>query len=391
MWLTDPEQKRTLRNVSRTQAAIGALFFVNGAVVGGWVPFIPERAHVLSLGAGALGFTLLGGGLGAVIAMPLAGALIPRLGSRLVSTAGGVALSLMLLLAAVAPTPHLLFLALIGFGLSGAALDVAMNAQAVLTEQRYGRRILSSLHGAYSMGNVAGSLGVSLAFARHAPQRLTAMLAFVVLALAVLATVPFLLKEDVIETGRTERKFARRLVLLGCLVVAAMMSEGATADWSGVYLRNVRGLGPGWAGVGFGVFSAAMLCARLLGDFIIDRLGEVKALRVGGLVSACGALLVIFAPGRLGAMLGFALLGAGLANASPVLYRAAGQVPNLLPGVGLATAVGMGYASLMAGPPLLGSVAQALGMRTIFLVLAALSLLLCLTAKLAAPSAPQEK
>lgn len=374
-----------MENFGRARAAIGVLFFVNGAVVGCWVPFIPERAHALSLSSGALGLTLLGGGLGAVLAMPLAGALIPRLGSRLIAIVGGIGFSLMLLLASAAPTRNALFAVLIAFGLCGAAMDVAMNTQAVLVEERSGKRILSSLHGLYSLGNVAGAFGISLAFARRMPPRLTTAVVTAVLALAVLSCLPLLAKEEIAGARHAQRSFAPRLVLLGSLVVAAMMSEGATADWSGVYLRNIRGLGPGWSGVGFGIFSACMLSGRLLGDLIVGRLGEVRALRFGGLLGAAGALLVILAPSPLGAMLGFALLGAGLANASPVLYRAAGHVPNLPPGVGLATAVGMGYAGLLAGPPMLGGVAQAFGTPAIFLVLAVLGLLLCLAAGFSAP------
>ena len=374
----------------KARLATSVLFLVNGAVVGAWVPYIPERALALSLSAGALGATLLGGGLGAVVAMPLAGALVPRVGSRLISLIGGVGFSLALLWVTLAPSRGTLFLALVTFGLCGAGMDVAMNAQAVLVEAKTKRRILSSLHGLYSLGNVLGSLGVSAAFARHVSPRLLAAVIAVLLAGLVLGSAPLLLRDRAEggTRGAAQRSFSPKLLLLGALVFAAMISEGATADWSGLYMRNVRALGPSWAGVGFGVFSALMLAGRLVGDAVVARLGEVRTLRLGGFFGACGALLIVFGPGTSTALFGFALLGAGLANISPVLYRASGKVPNISAGVGLATAVGLGYAGLLAGPPTLGGVAQMFGLSAIFIVLAGLCLLLSVTAGFGAPSAP---
>ena len=370
-----------MQPLHKARTATGVFFFVNGAVVGCWVPFIPERAHVLGMSAGRLGTVLLGAGLGAILAMPVAGHLIPRIGSRLVSTWCGLGFAAVLCLNVLMPHPWALFAALALFGFCGAGMDVAMNAQAVLVETKQHRRILSSLHGLFSLGNVAGSFGVSAAFAHGFPPRPVAAAAAALLAGAVLLSGRFLLREDInTSASRAARRFEPRLLLLGALVIAAMMSEGGTADWSGLYLRNSRGLGPGWAGVGFGVFATLMLTGRLLGDRVVARLGEVRTLRFGGLLAAVGAALVVYGPGTAGALLGFALFGTGLANSSPVLYRAAGQMPNLPAGVGLATAVGLGYVGLLAGPPTLGWIGQALGLRTIFLVLAALCLLLSASA-----------
>lgn len=202
-------------------------------------------------------------------------------------------------------------------------------------------------------------------------------------AATVLASGPALLSGDAAKPETpAARLFTPRLLLLGLLVIAAMICEGGTADWSGIYLRNGRGLGAGWVGVGFGVFSIIMLLGRLSGDFLTGLLGELRILRWGGLLSSAGAVLVVFGPGTDASLLGFALFGAGLANASPILYRAAGLMPDLPAGAGLATSVGMGYAGLLAGPPLLGGVAQAYGLRTIFLVLSILALLLTAGARL---------
>ncbi len=334
----------TLQQTYKARRATSVFFLVNGAVVGAWVPFIPERAHALGMSAGSLGAVLLGAGVGAVLMMPIAGSLIPRFGSRVVSTVCGLCFAAGLLVNVTVPTHWALLLALFffgmsGAGMSGAGMDVSMNAQAVLVENRSGVRILSSLHGLFSLGNVLGSFGVSAAFARHVLPRPLAAATSAVLALAIAVSGWAMLGDDAQgsphpHARQASRSFNPRLLFLGCLVVGAMICEGGTGDWSGLYLRSARGLGPGWAGVGFGVFASLMLVGRLLGDLIVARLGEVRTLQVGGLVAAGGALLVVFGPGAVGALVGFALFGTGLANVSPVLYRAAGKVPGIPAGVG---------------------------------------------------------
>lgn len=378
-----------MQRLDRARWATSVFFLVNGLVVGSWVPFIPEQAHALALSTGRLGVVLLGGGLGAVLAMPLAGSLVPKLGSKLVSTVGGAGFAAMFLLAVYAPAAWALMAALVLFGLCGAAMDVAMNAQAVLVEGRSGRRILSSLHGVYSLGNVVGSFGVSAAFERHVPPKLVAAFIAFTLIAAVLVSGRHMFADDRVAGTheRNRRNFAPRLIALGALVVAAMICEGGAADWSGLYLRRVRALGPGWAGVGFGVFATLMLLGRLSGDHIVKRTGEVWTLRLGGAIGALGAVLIVLGPGTWGSLLGFALLGCGLANASPVLYRAAGQVPGVPAGVGLATTVGMGYAGLLAGPPSLGGLAEAFGLPSVFLAMAGLCALLSVASPMARAAA----
>ena len=368
----------------RARIASGIFFFANGAVVGAWVPFIPERARALALSPGSLGRVLLGAGVGAMMVMPIVGRLTARLGSRAVSMVCALGFAAVLCLNVWAPSAALLLPSLILFGMCGAGMDVAMNTQAVLVEERSGQRTLSLLHGLFSLGNVVGSLVVSAAFARGLPMRPLAVAVAVSLAVATTASSRWMLPQGSAHADavRPRSVFTRRILWLGALVLAAMVSEGGTADWSGLYLRNARGLGPGWAGVGFGVFAALMLLGRFVGDTLAAKLGEVRLLRLGGVLSVLGALLVVYGPGTAGAMVGFALFGAGLANVSPVLYRTAGQSPGLPPGVGLASAVGLGYVGLLAGPPLLGEVGQAFGLPAIFLVLAVLGLVLGLNARI---------
>ena len=150
------------------------------------------------------------------------------------------------------------------------------------------------------------------------------------------------------------------------------------ADWSGLYLRVIRGAGLGVSGYGYAVFAALMVSGRLFGDAIVARIGEERTLFHGGLLAAAGLGVVIVTGWQHLAspvwwLAGFALVGAGLANVSPVIYRTAGRVPEVPAGAGIATTVGIGYAGLLAGPPGLGFIGKQAGLTSILICV----LLLC--------------
>lgn len=364
--------------------AVAVFFFVNGGTVGAWVPHVPDRARVLGLNPAQLGGVLLAGGLGAVIAMPLAGALTGRFGSRAVITGASLLFPPALVAAVLSPSPLLMTLSLLVFGMAGAAMDVAMNSHGVLVEERLGRHTISLFHALYSLGGVAGSAITSAALSRSVTPRSIVITIAAALLLTVFAAYRFLLPHA--EEPAHPRVHALRphgrLLLLGLLAFSTMVSEGAVADWSGLFLRVVRGLGSGVVGYGFTAFSAAMVAGRLTGDYVVARLGEMRSLRVGGLIGVAGLLAVLILPQLPLTIAGFTLLGIGLANASPILYRAAGKIPGVPSGAGIATTVGIGYAGLLAGPPALGFVGEAAGISRIFVVMIGLCALLAIASPL---------
>ncbi len=368
------------QQAQRARIAVAALFFANGSVVGGWVPHVPDKARELGLNPAQLGLVLLAGGLAATLAMPLAGWLTSRFGSGRLAVTGGCIMPLALAGAVLAPAAWLMAAALFLFGISGALMDVAMNAQGVLVEKRLGLRTISLFHGLWSLGGVLGSAG-SAALLSHGvrPVVVVAILAALLIAIVMICRRALFARNQ--EPAHRHDHMARprgRLLLLGLLAFATMVSEGAIADWSGLFLRVVRGLGEGVVAYGYSAFAAAMVVGRLSGDRLVARLTEERALFFGGLLAASGMLLVLTAHGLAAALPGFALAGLGLSNASPILYRAAGLVPGVTPGAGIATAVGIGYAGLLMGPPLLGVLGRATGLPSIFGVVAGLCLLLTL-------------
>ena len=370
-------------SATRARVAVAACFFVNGSVIGGWVPHVPDKARELGLNPAQLGAILLAGGCGATLAMPLAGWFTSKIGSKRVVLIGGCMMPLALALAVVAPAPWIMAVGLLLLGLSGASMDVAMNSQGVVVEKQLGRRTISLFHGIWSMGGMLGSAATAAALSRGLrPGLVVGVLAG--LLVAIILSMQHGLIEQAAEQTHGRQHMTRphgRLLFLGMLAFSAMLSEGAVADWSGLYLRVVRHLGEGVVGFGYSAFAAAMVIGRLTGDRFVARVSELRALRYGGLLAACGTVMVLLTHGLLASLPGFALMGFGLSNVSPILYRSAGQVPGVAPGAAIATAVGIGYAGLLIGPPLLGVLGRATGVGSIFMVVTCL----CLALSLASP------
>jgi hypothetical protein len=387
-----------LERAKSAQRAVAAYFLANGIVMGAWVPHVPDRARDLHLDPAALGWTLLAGGLGAVLAMPIAGRMTARLGSSVVCRVAGIAFPIMLSAVVLSPTALLMTLALLCFGIAGASMDVSMNAQGIAVEEQLGERTISRLHGMWSIGGFTGAAITSFALSRHVSARVIVLSFSVFVFFLVVAATPFLFTRA--EEGLHEQPLALRphgrLLLLGLVAFISMVCEGSIADWSGLYLRVVRDVGQGVSGYGYAAFAALMVTGRLSGDAVVARFGEERTLFAGGLLAGAGLAVVICTGGQhmngeLWWLLGFALVGAGLANGSPVIYRTAGRVRDVPAGAGIATTVGIGYAGLLAGPPGLGFVGKHAGLTSILLCVLVLCCVMAVSSRLvrglAVPSA----
>jgi MFS family permease len=389
LWTMPSSTFPVIARTKAAQRAVGAYFLANGIVMGAWVPHVPDRARDLHLNPAALGWTLLASGLGAVLAMPIAGRMTARVGSRAVCRVAGIAFPVMLSAVVLAPTVLLLTLAFLCFGVAGASMDVAMNAQGIAIEEQLGERTISRLHGMWSIGGFTGAAITSFLLSRHMRAQAIVLSFSVIVILLIVVATPFLFTRA--EEGLHEQPHALRphgrLLLLGLVAFVSMVCEGSIADWSGLYLRVVRGAGLGVSGYGYAAFAALMVTGRLTGDSVVARFGEERTLLAGGLLAAAG-LAVVIATGwqhltsELWWLLGFALVGAGLANGSPVIYRTAGRVRDVPAGAGIATTVGIGYAGMLAGPPGLGFVGNHAGLTSILLCVMVLCCVMAFSARL---------
>ncbi len=374
--------------VRRARWAIGATF-LNGAAMATWVPLIPTVQQKLSLSTGTLGGALLGSALGSLIAMPLAGALSTRVGSRRVITAAGLVCCAMLLLPVLAPSAPLLFLALVAFGAFLGAWDVAMNAQGVAVEGPYGHPIMSSLHGFWSLGAAAAAAFSGVLAAAGLSPVSRAMVAALFLAAGLVGATRLLLLHgvDITAEGPTFARLTRPLLGLGAIAFCATMAEGSIGDWSGLYLRHVLGAAPSLAGAGYAAFMLTMTAGRLTGDRVTARLGAVPLARLGGALLAISLGLALVLAQPLAAVLGFALMGVALATIVPIAFSAAGRAPGTAPGAGIAAVSTTGYTGFLAGPPLIGVAADQLPLRGGLVIVVALGVFIAMLAPALRPAA----
>lgn len=358
------------------RVGISAVFAVSGAAFATWAGRIPAVQERLGLTPGGLGLALLGLTAGATVALPLSGALIARFGSRRTTRAAAVGLCLVLLALPCAGSLALLAAALAVFGACNSVLDTAMNAQAVEVEAGYGRPILSSFHGWWSLGGLTGS-GVAALVARDAPVRAHFTAAGLVLLVAAVAASARLAR----GAGDTERTPAfarptRALAALGAIAFCGLLAEGAAYDWSAVYLRDETGASPGVAAAGFAACSLAMAACRFGADAVVARLGAVRFVQLAGVVSTVGIVLAVAVPNALVAIVGFGLLGGGLAGIVPVVFGAAGRAAPDRPGPALAAVATLGYLGLLAGPAAIGGIGEVLDVRAGLAVVVLLTLLM---------------
>jgi len=299
-----------------SRCAVSALFFVNGAILASWVPYVPMVKQRLGIGDGLLGVVLLFMAIGALGALPFAGTLVGRLGSRTVSVGAGLGLCLSLPLPILAPTLFLVALALLFFGAFNSTLDVAMNAQAVEVEQRRGRALMSSFHAMFSVGGLAGALLSSVIAAAGVGA------ADHILAAALLGSVAILIARSALiavapSPSPVFVRPTRGLLGLGVLALCALLAEGAIGDWSAVYLMDSRGASQSVAAAGFAAFSLAMAGGRFAGDHVSRWLGAACLLRLSGALAAGGLLLALIVKEPVIAIAGFGLVGL----ASPISSR----------------------------------------------------------------------
>lgn len=354
--------------------AVSTLFFLNGALFATWVSRLPAMETARGLSHAQLGLALLVIAAGAVISMPLAGVLGSRIGTAAICRATVLTYCVILPLLAVIPGVPLWALALLIFGMSHGALDVAMNAQAVEVEKRYPHPVMSVFHALFSTGGLAGAaVGGVLAFWLR-PEAHFLVISAVMAGIGFAAfphlipkTAPVFptaaLRAMVPQRRRGLRLPSGRLAALGMVALCVMMGEGAMADWTAVYLRRVIGTSEGVAATGYAAFSIAMAAGRFSGDKLSGTFGAVNLVRGSGLLAVAGMVLALFVTHPAAAMTGFALVGAGFATMVPMVFSAAGRTPGMAPEVALASVSTFGYLGFLLGPPAIGFAADVIGLR----------------------------
>ncbi len=356
-----------------TTLAIGFLFFVNGIVFAAWatnIPFIQKRYELSEVEIGTVLLVMAGG---AVCFMSMTSFFIQRLGSRLVSMFATQCFSLALAITFYMENMAGLYLSVVLLGAANGTMDVAMNQQAALYEAKLRRPIMSRLHGCFSVGALAGAVATYFAVTMGVTPFQQATWILVSVLISGLSLYSFLLidkpsgsdRGDGFSIGAFKNP---TLLVLGFFSFLTMMSEGAIADWSALFLIDYSGLAAGVATLGFATYASLMIVGRLSGDGLTLFLGHRTLVQVSGSFTCVGILFVLFGNTVFLQFLGLALLGFGIANLVPVVFSNAAKLETVRPSSGIAFVSVAGYSGFLVGPALIGWLASLIGLDKSLLV-----------------------
>lgn len=362
------------RALERARIGVSVAFVANGLAFASWISRVPAVRDALELTPGGLGLLLLALSTGAVIALPLAGLVIHRLGPARTVLAGGSVVALGLLLVALGLTRGSLPVTAAGLLLTGFGTgmwDVAMNVEAAAVEHRIGRHLMPRFHAGYSIGTVGGALagaacaaaGVSVA----AQLVVTAVIAVLVLIVAVGAFLPVVHDVERRPSGLGRAWREPRTLVIGVMVMAFALTEGIANDWLALALVDGHGTSEAVGAAGFGLFVATMTVVRLVGGSLLDRYGRPLVLRSAAALAVAGLLLVVLAEALPVVLLGTVLWGCGAALGFPVGMSAAADDPERAP-VRVSVVSSIAYTAFLAGPPLVGLLGEVFGVLDSLLV-----------------------
>jgi len=355
--------------LSQRRVALGALFFFMGICFASWAARIPDIQSKFQLSEGQLGTLLLCLPIGSMLGLPIAGWSVHRYGSRSVILICSFAYAFTLPLIGLAPSLWTIAPVLMGFGVLGNIMNISLNTQALGLENQFGKSILASFHGIWSMAGFTGAgVGAGMIFLNFSPAAHYVVVALLS-AVLILLSQKFVINDKPAtgeEGGLVLRKPDALLLRVGLISFLGMMAEGCMFDWSGVYFKKIVEAEPQYVSLGYVCFMGAMASGRFVTDKASNRFGKVPVLQVSGLLIFFGLLLSVVFPNLLTAAIGFLMVGAGVASIVPVSYGIAGRSKLYSPSVALALVSTISFFGFLVGPPLIGFVAELFDLKVSF-------------------------
>lgn len=350
------------------QRLVMLVFFLQPIAFGAWLPRIPDIQRALGLGSAELALALLGMPIGILLTLPFAGRFVARIGARATILYGFPVFLAVVWLPTWSWNLTVLFLFLAVVGIALATIELGLNVMADAVEKETGSLIMSTCHGFWSLGIMFGNLiGAGLAGLHLTPHTAVILAAAVVLPLALAASggLPDLKGAAPDREAKTAPFRLPGLALLAiCLFTFGVtMTEGAVADWSAVFLRDVFGSGSVQAGIGYSVFALMVAAGRFFGDGLKARFGAVNLARACGLANVVGLVLLFVSPNAASAFLGFAAMGLGVSVGFPLAVTAAASLTDRPSASSVAILSFIALLGFLVGPPLIGFVAELSGMR----------------------------
>ena len=353
--------------------AVACFFFIAGISFASWASRIPDIKAKLHLSDAALGGVLFALPVGSMISLPLSGWLVAKYGSKRMVTIAVTCYPLILILIGTTANIWQLVSVLLVFGLFGNLCNISVNTQAIGVQASYGRSIMATFHGIWSMAGFTGAaIGTFLVSKDLSPVYHFAIIWLACLVLLV-SIQRFALAKD--HGHASQQVFVRpdsALMKLGLIAFSCMVCEGTMFDWSGVYFQKVVAAPKELITLGYAAFMGTMASGRFIGDFMVTRFGSRKVLEASGILITTGLLIAVLFPTIILATIGFLFVGFGVSSVIPLVYSAAGKSKTMSPGMALAAVSTIGFFGFLMGPPLIGLIAQAFSLRWSFTLIAVL-------------------
>jgi MFS family permease len=362
--------------------AVSAFFYSNGLCFSSWASRIPQIKENLMLSDGQLGLILLGLPLGSLLSLLPSGFLVERFGSKILLLIAAIMHATILPLIGLSPNIWVLAIVVFFFGMAGNFFNITMNTQAVSVEAKYGRTIMASFHGLWSIagfsGAAIGALMISLNIIPFYHFIVVSGIAFLILTVSFSYLVPDYSKKK--SQGLVFVKPDKTLLLIGIIAFCGMLCEGCMFDWSGVYFQKVVLAESGMVAAGFTSFMSTMALGRFFSDKITNHIGGRKMFMISGIMISIGLLLSVIFPTLIFAVIGFFIVGAGVASVIPLTFSYAGKSTKLSTGVAIALVATIGTFGFLIGPALIGFISEAINLRASFTLVAIMGIMISLLA-----------
>ena len=372
----------TNKDLWRKRLAVAAYYFVPGVVFASWASRIPDVKHMLGLSNGQLGSVLFAIPIGQLLMMAFSGVLVNKFGSKKMLVVAEVLYVLVLFSIGSSASVFHLILSLVAFGMMANLMNIATNTQACLVEKMYGRNIMSSFHGLWSLGGFAGGI-IGAVFANTMLPIEIHFCFILAMGLIVIALGFRYLVNDTTAKAEEEGvpKFSFKtidpvLFLLGLMGFAGMFCEGTVYDWSGVYFSSVVKPDEAFIRAGYVAGMGAMTLGRFLADGFVTKYGPSRVLKICGGLIVGGLWLAAALPYLVPATLGFLLVGFGISSSVPICYSIAGKLGTVKASIAITIVSSISFFGFLVGPPVIGWLSEATNLRIAISIAACLGLMI---------------
>ncbi|HPR86001.1 MAG TPA: MFS transporter [Prolixibacteraceae bacterium] len=358
----------------RIRIAVALVYFSMGLCFSSWASRIPDIKTELKLSDGLFGSILFALPVGQFLMMPFSGKLVTKYGSHITILIAIPAYSILLCNLGLVTAGWQLAIGLFIFGLAGNLSNISINTQGVAAERIYQRPIMASFHGGWSLAGFTGALIGLLMINLKVPVFWHFVIVLIVVWIVLWINYPFLVRsKPATTTNEPKRKFFNKpdsiLFQLGIIGFCSMASEGAMFDWSGIYFKDVVKAPESLVVLGYTSFMIMMATGRFVADYLISKIGRKKLLQICGVMISTGLFTSVLFPYLVTSTLAFMMVGLGVSSIVPTVYSAAGRHSRIPAGIALATVSSVSFLGFLMGPPLIGHISEAFGLRYSFAII----------------------